>query len=436
MHRGKQSALAKRADGVHSRPMHAPHPPPPAETAFAALSERRLVLMMAALMSLQALGIDSMLPALGMIAGDLGAGGNQRQLVIGAYLLGSGFGALAPGVLADRFGRRPVLMGAIAIYIAFSLACALVTDFALLVALRFGQAFLSAGLSVLPPAIIRDRVGGDRMARMMSLIMVVFMVVPVLAPFLGQGVLLVAGWRWIFVMMAGLALIVGWAIWRWLPESLHAEDRQPIALAPIAHNLKAAFLRRDAIGYVIGSSLVFGALFGFLNSAQQLVSETFGAGPYLPLIFGAAAACMALSNFFNSRIVERFGARRVSHAALLAFIAVSVVQVIAANSGEEKLWQFLPLMATNMALLGFVGANFSSIAMQPFQHIAGSASSAQSFLRMVTSAVVGGAIGQAFDGTARPLAAALLICGLASLSLVLFSENGRLFRRLHPRGTG
>lgn len=405
---------------------------PAEETAFAAMSERRLVLLMAALMSLQALGIDSMLPALGMIGDDLGATGNDRQLVIGAYLLGSGLGALAPGVLADRFGRRPILLGAIAIYAVLSLVCALVTRFDLLIGLRMGQAFLTAGLSVLPAAIIRDRVGGDRMARMMSTIMVVFMVVPVLAPFLGQTVLLFAGWRWIFVMMAGLAVVVGVWTWRVLPESLHAENRQPIELAPVLRNMRESFLRRDAIGYVIGSSLVFGALFGFLNSAQQLVSDTFDAGPYFPFIFGGAAAGMALSNFFNARIVERFGARRVSHTALLAFIAVSVLQVIAASQTDEKLWQFLPLMATNMALLGFVGANFGAIAMQPFQHIAGSASSAQSFLRMVTSAILGAIIGQAFDGTALPLAWALLISGVISLACVLFSENGRLFRRLHP----
>jgi DHA1 family bicyclomycin/chloramphenicol resistance-like MFS transporter len=406
---------------------------PQEERTFAAMSERKLVFLMAALMALQALGIDSMLPALGMIGDELGATGNDRQLVVGAYLLGSGLGALAPGVLADRFGRRPVLLFSTVLYAALSLVCALVTQFEVLIALRMTQAFLTAGLSVLPAAIIRDRVGGDRMARMMSTIMVVFMVVPVLAPFLGQTVLLFAGWRYIFVLMAGLAALVGLWTWRDLPESLHAENRQPIQLMPVLRNMRESFLRRDAIGYVVGSSLVFGALFGFLNSAQQLVSDTFHMGPYFPFIFGGAAAGMALANFFNSRIVERFGARRVSHTALLAFIATSVLQVLAASSGEEKLWQFLPLMATNMALLGFVGANFGSIAMQPFQHIAGSASSAQSFLRMVTSAVLGAIIGQAFDGTARPLAWALLIAGLISLAMVLFSEKGRLFRRLHGR---
>ena len=195
----------------------------------------------------------------------------------------------------------------------------------------------------------------------------------------------------------------------------------------IARNMWSALSNRSVIGYVIGSTLVFGALFGFINSSQQLISDAFGAPDLFPIVFGICAGSMAIASWSNSRIVERFGARRVSHTALFVFIAVALVQVIMAFSGHETLWQFVTLMAINMALLGFIGSNFGSIAMNPFFHIAGAASSVHGFVRMTTAALLGAAIGYAFDGTARPLALALLINGIACLLLVLFSEKGRLF---------
>ena len=397
-----------------------------------ALGEREFVAMMALLQALQALAIDAMLPALGVIGDDLGAGNpNYRQLVVGVFLLGAGLGALVPGTLSDRFGRRPVVMTSLAIYVVTALGCALVQDFQSLVVLRFIQGVGCSGLSVLPPAIIRDRLDGDRMARLQSLVSVVFMTVPMIAPSLGQLVLLVASWRWIFVFIAAMGVVVGtWAYVR-LPETMHPENRQQIRPRAIAINMARVLTTRASIGYVIGSALVMSAMWGFINSAQQLIAEHFGAGKVFPLVFGCLAFTMSVANFGNSRIVERFGARRVSHTALLAYIAISGLQYVAANSQHEALWQFALLMGSNMCLMGFIGANFASIALQPFGSIAGAAASVQTFLRMVTASLIGAAIGQAYDGTARPLALALLCAGTVTLLAVLFSEHGRLFRRLH-----
>lgn len=400
----------------------------------ASIGEREFIALMAMLMALQALCIDAMLPALGDIARDLQvADPNRRQLVVGVFLVAAGFGSLVPGALADRFGRRRVLIGCFAIYIAMSLACAVANDFTMLLVARTAQAMGSAGLSVLPGAIIRDRFSGDRMARMMSTISVVFMMVPMLAPSFGQAVLLVAGWRWIFGGIAVMGLAVGTWAWLRLPETLNPDFRQPIAPAAIARNMWDAATTRASIGYVLGSTLLIGAMFGYINSAQQLVAEHFGAGQRFPLVFAGMAGCMALANFSNSRIVERFGARRVSHAALLAFIAIGALQVLQAWHGET-LWQFVPLMSANMCLMGFIGANFGSIALQPFARIAGAASSLQSFLRMALGSALGMMVGQAYDGSARPLTFALLSFGLCALLLVLYSEKGQLFRRLTPPG--
>jgi len=397
---------------------------PPARKA---LGERELMWMMAMLMALNAFGIDAILPALDALAADLAVGGNDRQFVIGVYLLTAGMGSLVPGALADRFGRRPILLGSIAVYIVLSILSALAPTYDALIAVRAAQGFFAAGIVALPPAIIRDRVGGDRMARMMSVIFVIFLMVPAVAPTIGKAILEFGSWRAIFGAMAVLGVAMGLWVHIRLPESLTEENRQPILPRTIAANMARALAMPSVAGYVIGSALVFGALFGFINSSQQLITQTFGAGDIFTYVFGICAGSMALASWSNSRIVERFGARRVSHTALFAFILVSAVQVMFAFQPEESLWHFVPLMAINMALLGFIGSNFGAIAMNPFFSIAGAASSAHGFVRMTTAALLGGAIGYAYDGTARPLALALLASGLACLALVLWSEKGKLF---------
>ncbi len=396
------------------------------------IGRRELVVLVALLMSLNALAIDAMLPALDAIAIDLGAlEDNQRQLVVAVYLLANGLGCLVPGVYADRFGRRPLLLVSLAAYALFSALAVMVNDFTLLLVMRGLQGLLSAGLMVVPIAIIRDRYEGDAMARLMSLVSAVFITVPVVAPSFGQAIMLVADWHMIFValaLFAGAAAV--WVAVR-LPETLDPANRQDIHLPTILANMKAGLLDRGSIGYVFATALLIGGVFGYVNSAQQLLGEHFAVGDWFPIVFGATAAMMAFANIVNSRIVERFGARRVSHAGVLLFIVVSGGQVYSSIYHPGELAWFVPLMATNLGLLGFLGANFGSIAMQPFAQIAGAASSIQTFVRMFGAAVVGLLIGQAYDGTAQPFAFALLISSILATALVLYSERGKLFRRLH-----
>ena len=406
------------------------------QTAVRIIGERELIIMLALIQALHAVAIDAMLPGLGDIARDLGAPDpNQRQLVIGIFLFGLGLGSLAPGSLADRFGRKRVLLICIAGYVLLTLACALVTDFTSLIVLRGLQGLISAGLAVVPNAIIRDKFEGDRMARLQSMIGVIFMTVPMIAPSLGQAILLFAGWRWIFALIAVQGIVIGlWAALR-LPETLHPEYRQAIDPRTIGRNMVTALTNRPSIGYVLGISCTMGAAWGYIQTSQQLIAEHFGAGKAFPLFFGAMALSMAVANLTNSRIVERFGARRVSHTALLAYIVLSIAQVALAHSPYETLWTFAPLVTVNLMLSGFIGSNFGSIALQPFARIAGAASSVQSFVRILFASIFGALIGQAYDQSARPLAYSFLIAGITALALVLFSENGRLFRRLNPPGT-
>jgi len=401
------------------------------------LGRKELIFLTALIMALHALAIDGMLPALDEIAGEFDVlEANRRQYIVGMFLLATGAGSLIPGLLADRYGRKRLLMISLGLYVIFGVACAFVTTFDQMVIMRILQGLGAAGLMVLPGTIIRDQFEGDQMARVFSLISAVFITVPVIAPSIGQLVLEVAGWRWIFVGLGLMGTIMMvWVAIR-LPETLHPEYRQEMQAKTLLRNMYVAATARPAIGYVLGTGLVIGTVFGYVNSAQQLIGEHFKGGDMFPYIFGGTAATMAISSIVNSRIVERFGARRVSHIGLLIFIVVSALQVwVAYSSHSESLLWFLPLMACNLALLGFLGANFGSIAMQPFAEIAGAASSIQSFVRMVLASLIGIEIGQYYDGTARPLAWALLTAGSLALLLVLYSERGKLFRRLHPRGT-
>lgn len=402
------------------------------QTQKAPLSETEFVGLMAAIQALQALAIDVMLPALGSISRDLGVTDpNERQLVVGIFLMCSGLGSLFPGALGDRFGRRPVVLTCLGVYMAISLASALVTDFTTLLVLRATLGFFTAGMMVMPMAIIRDQFSGDRMARVQSLISMTFMVVPMFAPTIGQTVLLIAGWRWIFGVMALLAGGVAFWAWARLPETLHPDYRQQILPRTIVTNMLDAVRCRAALGYFLGASFVQGALFGYIASSQQLVAEHFGAGVLFPLVFGGMALVMSGTNFVNSRIVERFGARRVSHTAVITYIVVASVHLVCAIVGET-LWVFVPLMTISMCLMSFVGSNFASIALQPFARTAGAAASVMAFVRLLLGATLGTLIGQAYDGTARPLLAAMTIAGFLALGLVLYSERGVLFRRLNP----
>ena len=391
--------------------------------------DREMVVMMAMVMALNALAIDSMLPALPAIGEALGvAVANHRQHVISIYLLGIGFGSLLYGPLSDRFGRKGVLVPALFAYLALSIGCGLATSFEMLLALRFVHGLISAALGVIVVAVIRDLFAGDAMAKRLSLIFLVFMIVPIIAPTIGAGIAAVAGWRAIFIVLAVMSIVM--LLWlRRLPETLDPADVRPLDLKTMIAGWATVTRHRRAAGYMIASGMMQGALYGYLNSSEQIIAEVFGARAMFPLIFACVAVGIAIANFSNAAIVERFGARRVSQSAVFAFMATSILQIVAALSGAETLWMFTALMMVNVGLVGFIGSNFGSIAMEDFGHMAGVASSYQSFAKTLLAATVGAAIGQQYDGTTLPLAYAFLISAVVGLTLVLWAERGKLFTR-------
>ncbi|MBL8649227.1 MAG: multidrug effflux MFS transporter [Sphingopyxis sp.] len=408
---------------------HDPASPPPEPTRRRLPGPREMVAMMAMVMALNALAIDAMLPALPAIGKGLGvAVANDRQYVISLYLLGTALGALVYGPLADRFGRKGVLVPALFAYIAFAIGCGLATSFPMLLALRFAHGMVSAALGVIVVAVIRDLFAGDAMAKRLSLIFLVFMIVPIIAPTIGAGVAAIAGWRAIFLVLAGMGAVM--LVWlRRLPETLEPGDVRPLDWRTMVSGWATVTRHRRAAGYMLASGVMQGALFGYLNSSEQIIAEVFDAQSLFPLVFACVAIGIAIANFSNAAIVERFGARRVSQTAVFAFMATSIAQIGAALSGVETLAMFTALMMVNVGLIGFIGSNFGSIAMEDFGHMAGVASSYQSFAKTLLAAATGAFIGQQYDGSTLPLAYAFVGCAITGLLLVLWAERGRLFTR-------
>ncbi len=392
----------------------------------------QFVCLIAALMALGALGIDSMLPNLPAIAGALGVTDeNRRQLIITCYLLGFGSAQIIYGSLADRFGRRPVLLCGLGLYVIFSLIAALSRSFELLLAARVLQGIGAAATRVLPVSIVRDCYSGRDMARVMSLSSTVFMAVPVLAPTFGQAVVMVAPWPWIFGALAFFGVVVlTWAALK-LPETLHPEDRAPIQPARILRAARITLSSREALGYCLAQTLVFGGLLGFINSSQQVFADAFKAANLFPLVFAIAASFIAIASLLNARLVVRLGMRALSHTALLAYIALAAIHSLVAISGHENLVEFAALQALTMFTFGLMSGNFNAMAMDSMGHIAGAAASIQGFITMIGASLIGFAIGQQFHGTVTPVPVGYLVCGLCALAAVLYAEGGRLFRPHH-----
>ncbi len=390
------------------------------------------VCLIAVMMAMNALAIDAMLPALPHIGEDLGVvNENTRQWVITAYLLGFGGAQLFYGPLADRFGRRPILFVGIGLYVGFSILAAFAQSFEWLILSRIGMGLGSAATRVLAVSIVRDRYSGRTMARVMSLSFLVFLGVPILAPTVGQLIMLVAPWRWIFgffALFGGSFLL--WAALR-LPETLHPEDRMPIKVKRIAGAFGQALSSRIGMGYTLAMTAISGALFAFINSSQQIFFDVFKSPGLFTTVFAMVAGGIALASVLNSRMVEKLGSRLIAHTALFGFIGFSLLHAAIAYAGHDSLWVFASLQACKMFCFGFIAGNFGSMAMEPMGHIAGTAASAQGFISTIGGALLGFWIGQHFDGTTVPMTVGFAVLGVVALLLVLGAEKGRLFKAHH-----
>lgn len=404
---------------------------PPEQTASRTLSTFELVAMVAALSALNALAIDIMLPALPDIGRDFAlTNDNDRQLVIVAYVALFGVSQLVYGPLADAFGRRSVLLWALGFFAAGSILCVIAPSFELFLAARALQGIGAAATRVIAIAVVRDLSEGRRMAQIMSMAMTVFMVVPIIAPGIGQLLLFAGPWRWIFAALLFYTLAIAfWAFVR-LPETLRPEMRRPFQPGAIAQGYLMVLKERQTVGYMIASTFLTACLFGYITCSEQLYVDVFDLGALFPVAFAAIAISISLGTFLNSRIVMQYGMRRISHSMAFWFIAMAAAHAALVLAGIVSLPLFLAMLALTFSVFGLISSNFNALAMGPVGHVAGSASAVFGAVTATGGAILGGLIGRAFDGTLGPFTLGLVLCGLGILASVFWTERGRL---MHER---
>ena len=391
------------------------------------------VALIAAIMSTQALAVDAMLPAPPRIVYELQVPNpNCGQWVVTAYVAGVGLGQLFWGLASDRFGRRPLLLIGLALYVTAAALCGMAESFGALLLWRFVHGLAAASM-VLARSVVRDLYAGRPMARVLSLTYVVFLMVPIIAPTLGALILKVAPWRAVFQVFAAFAGFVGlWAYMR-LPETLHPEYRLALTPGKILAAYRAVLGNRIPLCYSLAVMLLFGALIAYVSMMPQIFAIVFHHASWMPTMFALCAGSMGIASLLNSRIVEHYGMRRISHSALLCYLGITAVHLAVAWMGFESVASFVVLQALGMGSFALVAPNFGALAMEPLGAVAGVGASVQGFVTTCGGALVGSVIGRQFADSTVALTAGALVCGLLCLLVVLIGERGRLFRG-HPFG--
>ncbi len=393
--------------------------PPPKSS----IGPTEFIILMATLMSLMALAIDAMLPALDLIGLSLGVEDpNDNQLIISSLFLGMAMGLMLYGPISDSYGRKITLYLGVSIFLIGDVISILSDDFSLMIIGRLCQGFGAAACRVITIAMIRDRFDGPKMAKVMSLIMMVFIMVPVLAPSVGQVILLFASWRAIFLLLLAFALIG--VIWLHLrqPETLAIEKRLPFSLRVIGQGISETLKHPQSRTYTIAAGIMFGAFIGYLSSAQQILQIQYQLDSTFSLYFGFLALAIGMASFANSKLVMIFSMEKLCVIALSLISLLSLLFFFYASSynGQPPLVALMSYLSLTFFCLGILFGNFNTLALHPLGHIAGVATSVISTLQTLLSVMVGYVVGQAYDGGVLPLVTGFLICGAITLLLMAY----------------
>jgi DHA1 family bicyclomycin/chloramphenicol resistance-like MFS transporter len=375
------------------------------------------VALMAMLTSLVALSIDAVLPALPAIGGDLGVvRANDNQMIISLLFLGFAFGQMIYGPLSDSTGRKPAVYLGLALFIAGCVLSIVAWSFYVVLLGRFLQGVGVAGPRTITLALVRDQYAGRDMARVMSFVMAIFILVPLVAPTLGQVVMVVAGWRAIFAGYLGMALVVG--VWFALrqPETLPPHKRIPLSPGRLWLSVREVFRSRVAVGYTAAAGLVFGSFLGYLNSSQQILQEQYALGAQFPIYFGVLAFALGGASISNSRMVMVHGMRRLGVFSLAAIISISAAFLLIAwlLGGHPPLWGLMTYLMLVFFWIGLLFGNLNALAMEPLGHVAGTGASVVGSFSTLISLALGTIIGQAYNGTVLPLVGGFAVLSLAA----------------------
>lgn len=378
----------------------------------------------AMLMALTALSIDIMLPALPRIAEEFSVTSpNDRQLVVFGYLVGSGPGQILFGPMSDRYGRRPIMLIGLGIFLVASALAMWAPSFELLLAARALQGFGAAAPRTVMIASVRDLFKGAQMARVMSLVMAVFLIVPVIAPAIGQGLVSISHWNAPFYFLFGFGVVAFvWASRR-LPETWR--PRPPgVPRVTLSRAIGRVVTTRQTVTYLLASGFMIGCLMSYIASSQQIFVDIYKFGPWFPLAFGGTAVAMVAANITNSRIVTRLGTRRVSHTALVCFLGIALTFFFVANVFGNPpalvTWGFLAAM---FCMFGLTVQNFNALAMEPQGEVAGMASSIFGTYTTLAGALFGWLVGSSFDGTVAPVSAGFAILALLALIAIRIGDG-------------
>jgi DHA1 family bicyclomycin/chloramphenicol resistance-like MFS transporter len=383
------------------------------------------VVLMALMIALTALSIDAMLPALPEIGKDLGVQRvNDPQLIISLLILGMAFGQLIYGPLSDSTGRKPPIYVGLGLYMIGCLMAVFATSFSVMLAGRVLQGIGVAGPRVVTVALVRDQYEGRAMARVMSIVMAVFILVPVIAPAFGQGILIVAGWRAIFGAFLVLALIT--LIWfaNRQPETLAPNRRIRFSLKRVAMAIGEICHNRIALGYTIAIGFIFGAFIGYLNSAQQVFQEQYGLGKLFPLYFAVLALSIGSASYLNSRLVMRYGMRALTSWSLkiLSGLSIGFFTIAYVLGGNPSLWALMTYFMVSFFCIGILFGNLNALAMEPLGHIAGAGAAVVGSLSTFISVLLGILIGQSYNGTILPLVGGFALLSAASMAAMRWAE--------------
>ncbi len=391
-----------------------------------ALPLGEFVTLMALMMALVALAIDTMLPALPVIGKELGAKhSNDSQLIVTLLFLGMALGQLFFGPLSDSIGRKPALSAGLGLFVVGSLLSLVAESFTLMLVGRFVQGLGVAGPRSVSMALIRDQYEGRSMARVMSFVMTIFILVPVIAPTLGQGILFIAHWRAIFGLFVVLATIMfAWFAWR-QPETLPPAQRMPYSTTRILRVAREVCANRIALGYTIVAGLISGAFLGFLSSAPQIFQEQYGLGSLFPIYFAVLALSAGAASLLNANLVIRLGMRALIRHAMLLLTALSIAFLIFAflHAGRPALWSTMTYLMLTFFAVGILFGNLNSLAMEPLGHIAGVGAALVGSLSTLISVPLGILIGQGYNGTLLPLVGGFAVLGALSLAVMRWVER-------------